>query len=159
MLAAEIAAAAINRRLSAEVKTHLARHGGRYVALALPGRRMVFVIGGTGELRAASPLVRADAEITPFADSGGGGENADDNIRIWGDAKLLTALQMAWKECADIQGGIATITGEPLAADLTGAAKTLAAECKTAISAHFVTEEELTAFKTKVRTFATRRTK
>ncbi len=160
MLAAEIAAAAINRRLSPEVKAGLAQHSGRFVALTLPGQRMVFGISQTGELQAASPVVQADAEITPFgADSGNNNDDADNKIQIAGDAKLLDALSMVWKECADIQGGLAKIIGDPLAADIKSAAKKVAAEGKTAISEHFVTKEELNAFKSKVRTFTTRRNK
>lgn len=162
MFAAEVAAAAINGRLSPEVKTLLAKHNGRHVALALPHCRLVFVIGEHGELSAASSLVKADAEITPFANDGGNDNNngnEDANIRIAGDAKLLSALSKAWDECADIEGTLATITGKPLAADITAAAKTIKAECKTALTSHLITEEELSTFKSKVRTFTTRKGK
>lgn len=158
MLIAEAAAAAINRRLSAEVKESLAKHNGRVVALTLPGRRLVFVIGERGELRAASPLIQADAEITPFAESNNGNNESEaDNIRITGNAKLLEALQTAWKECADIQSALAKITGAQMAADITAATKTLIKECKTTLTTHFITQEELKTFKQKTQTYTTRK--
>ena len=149
MLAAEITAAAINRRISAEVKTALAQHSGRVVALALPGRRLVFAITANGELRAASPLIKADAEIAPFA------ENSD-NPRVEGDAELLKVLSAVWLECADVESGLAEILGEPLAADIFAIGKTIATECKTAIRQNFAAdEEEIKTFKSRIRTFTT----
>ena len=115
----------------------------------MPFHRAVFRIKPNGDLNAVSPLIKADATITPLS-----GDEVD-NARVEGDAKLLNALSTAWSECADIESGLAQIIGAPLASDITGIAKQAASECQQQIRTHFAAdEEEVRTFNDRVRKFA-----
>lgn len=148
MIAAKVIAACINRRTSKAARAALCEHAARTVAIELPFHRAVFRITKTGDLTAVSPLIKADATITPLSD------NETETAHIEGDAKLLNAISTAWSECADIESHLAAVIGAPLAADITDLAKQASVECKTQIRTHFAAdEEEIRAFNTRVRNF------
>lgn len=82
MLIADLLAAALNRRLSAEHLSALARHAGRTIGCRTRRFSINWRIGKDGALAAASPLVEADAVAVAA-----GGE-----VQLRGDAKLLRLL-------------------------------------------------------------------
>ncbi|MGI9297171.1 MAG: hypothetical protein ACR2QC_04645 [Gammaproteobacteria bacterium] len=76
MTPSAVAAAAINARLTPDLRRRLRAHAGAAVAVHIGGLRMCFRLGEDGRWRAASPLIDADAEMRTdggdFSVSGGG---------------------------------------------------------------------------------------
>ncbi len=137
----------MNCRAGADVRAQLAAHSGRTFALDLPFARAVFRIGADGAVCAASPLVEPDARITPAAPGGG-------DVRVEGEAKLLDALSALWRRLADAEGGLAEITGAPLAAELCAAGKEFAGKGKNILrEGFFAGEDEVEEFNRRVRAF------
>ena len=154
MTPAAFAAAAINARLSADVRRRMADFAGASVSANFFGLRMCFRIGEDGRWRAASPFIETDAEM----------QTDGEGVSVRGDGALLKILNEVREQCApqtiaaEFFGTEQAAQMQKFAEDMFGQLRELPAQCGFAAGAEEVADfnKRAAAFDAKVAAVAKR---